>query len=78
MCQGSEYDMVVYVRATKISEYVWIWLHMPQCLNMPPYALMSLNMMEHGWILLNIPEYACEYLNKLFWLNLVSQYASSS
>ena len=57
---------------------VWIWLNMPQCLNMPQYALMSLKMPEHGWILLNISEYAWECLNKLFWLNLVSQYASSS
>ena len=78
MCQGSEYDMVIYARAIETSEYVWIWLNMPQCLNMPQYALMSLKMPEHGWILLNISEYAWECLNKLFWLNLVSQYASSS
>ena len=57
---------------------VWIWLNMPQCLNMPQYALMSLKMPENAWILMNISEYAWECLNKLFWLNLVSQYASSS
>ena len=58
MCQGSERDMVIYARATETSEYVLIWLNMPQCLNMPQYALMSLKMPEHGQILLNISEYA--------------------
>ena len=35
------------------------------CLNMPEYALMSLNMSEHGSIFLNVPEYVRKCLNKL-------------
>ena len=67
MCQSSEYGTVVYARVTQGSEYVWIWLNMTQCLNMPQYVLMPLNMPEHGWIVLNVPEYAWKWLNKLFW-----------
>ena len=33
---------------------------------------------DHGWILLNAPEYIWKSLNKLFWLCQVSQYTSSS
>ena len=51
MWQGIEYGMVVYRKIRQSSEYVWIWL------NMPEYALMSLNMPEHGWILLSDLEY---------------------
>ena len=35
----------------------------------------SLNMPEHGWMLLNVSEYAEKCLNKLFWLYQGSQYA---
>ena len=35
---------------------------MPQC------TLMPLNMSEHGWVLLNVPEYSWKCLNKLLWL----------
>ena len=45
---------------------------------MSQYASMSLDMHKHGWILLNVPEYAWKFLNKLFWLCQGSQYASSS
>ena len=31
------------------------------------HTLMFLNMSEHDWILLNVPQYACKYLNKLFY-----------
>ena len=30
LCQGSEYGTAIYVRVTQSSEYVWIWLNMPQ------------------------------------------------
>ena len=59
--QGSEYGTVVYARATWISEYFLLEFHMH--LN----ALMSLNMREHGRILLNLPELARKSLNKLLW-----------
>ena len=53
----------------------WICLNMAQYASvMPEYALMFLNMPEHGWVLLNVS--IC--LNKLFWLCQGSQYASSS
>ena len=74
-CQCSEYGTIVYARFTQSSEYVWLWLHTPQqCLNMPQYALMSLSVPEHGWILLNVFECAWKYLNKLFLLCQCSQY----
>ena len=42
--------------------YFWIyviWLNtLQQCLTMPQYALMSMNMPEHSWILLNVLDYA--------------------
>ena len=69
MCQGSEYDTIAYARVKQSSEFVWIWLNMPQ---------ECLNMYEHGWILLNVPDYACKCLNKLFWLWQGSQYTSLS
>ena len=66
--QGSEYGTVVYARATWSSEYFWLEFHMPHgYLNMPLNALMSLNMREHGRILLNLPELARKCLNKLLW-----------
>ena len=38
---------------------IQICLNMAQYVSiMPEYALMSLNIAEHGWILLNDPEYA--------------------
>ena len=77
MCKGSEYGTIVYARIIESSEYVWIWLNMPQkCLNIPQYALMPFNMPEHSWILLNVPEYAWKCLNKLFWLCEGSQYTA--
>ena len=42
---------------------------------MPEYALMFLNMLEHDWILLNVPGYAGKCPNKLFLLYQGSQYA---
>ena len=42
------------------------------CLIMAPYASI---MPEHGWILLNVPEYAWKCVNKLSWLCQGSQYA---
>ena len=43
----------------------WIWLHTPQwCQNMSQYALMFLNMPEHGRILVNVPEWVWKCLNK--------------
>ena len=51
------------------------------CLNnawMSQYTSMSLDMHKHDWILLNVPEYAWKFLNKLYWLCKGSQYASSS
>ena len=45
---------------------------------MPEYALISLNMPEHDWILVNnAAEYAWKCLNKLFRLCQGSQYAAS-
>ena len=71
--QGSKYDTAVNARVTQNSEHVWLWLHPHQeCLNMPEWVLMCLSLSELGWILLNIPEYAWKYLNKLFWLCQVS------
>ena len=35
--------------------------------DMSQYALKSFNILEHGWILLNVHEYAWKCLNKLFW-----------
>ena len=55
------------IRVTQSSEYVWFCLHTPQkWLNMSQCTLMSLNMPEHRWILLNV----CEYV----WINC-SDYA---
>ena len=49
-----------------------IWLHRPQ------HALiMFLNMPEHDWILLNVPECPWKCLNKLFWRYQGSQYAAT-
>ena len=62
-------------RVLNMSEYGSI------CLNnawMSQYASVSLNMHEHGWIFLNIPQYAWKCLNKLFWLWQGSQHTSSS
>ena len=45
----------------------WISLNMPQkCLNMPQFALMSLNVPAQDWILLNVPENAWI---KISWLS---------
>ena len=44
MCQGSEYDMVIYAMAAETSEC----LNMAQYASMSEYALMSLKMPEHG------------------------------
>ena len=41
----------------------------PYAAIMPEYASTRLNMYGHSWILLNVPEYAWKYLNKLFWLS---------
>ena len=41
---------------------------------MPAYALMSINMSDPGWKLLNVPEYVWKCPNKLFWLCQGSQY----
>ena len=45
---------------------------------MPCYALVSLNVTEHDWVLLNVPKDTWKCLNKLFWLCQGSHYASSS
>ena len=51
MCQSSEYGTVVYARVTQFG----ICLNMAQDASMiSEYALMSLNMSEHGWILLHV------------------------
>ena len=34
---------------------------------MPEYALMSLNMPEHGWIFLNVPD--CMNIPEYAWIN---------
>ena len=47
------------------------------CLIMPLYAFIALNTFEHGWILLNVPKYAQKHLNKLLWLCLGSQFATT-
>ena len=44
---------------------------------MPEYALISLNMPEPDWMLLNVSEYAGKFLNKLFWLCQGSEYAAT-
>ena len=59
----------------------WMSIYSSICFNnawMSQYASMSLDMHKHGSILLNVPEYAWKFLNKLFWLCQGSQYASSS
>ena len=56
---------------------LWIWLisickcyisicKFRICLKMPEYVLMPFNMLDHGWMLLNVHGYACKCLNKLF------------
>ena len=46
----------------------WIYLNMTQYTSiMPEYALMSLSMPEHDRILLIVPEYTWQCLNKMFW-----------
>ena len=48
----------------------WIWLNMDQYASIiPEYAIISLNMTKHGWMLLEVPEYTWNCLNKLFKLN---------
>ena len=43
-------------KVTQSLEYVWIRLSLPEnCLNIPQYTLMSLNMSEHRWILPKCP-----------------------
>ena len=55
----------------------WTWVNMAQNASLiPEYTLMSLNVSEHDWILLNVPKYAWKCLNKLFWLCQCSRYAS--
>ena len=39
---------------------------------MPEYALMSLNMLECSYILLNVPEYAWKCMNKLFYVRVLN------
>ena len=41
-CQSSEYGTVLYGRVTQSSEYIWIWLNVPEyasiCLNVPEFT----------------------------------------
>ena len=55
----------IYRDVLNMSEYG------PICLNVPQLP-------DHGWILLNVPEYAWKCLNKKFWLCQGFQFASSS
>ena len=70
MCQGSEYDTVIYAWVTQSSEYVWILLSIPRL-----WPSVFQTRAEHCWMFLNIPE---NPWIKLFWLCQGSQYASSS
>ena len=77
MCESSEFDTVVYVSVTQNSEDYWIWLNMPQ------YALMSLNVPENGGILLDDPEYAWKFLNMfsiclIIWLDIWQDFEDAS
>ena len=58
----------------------WIYLNMAQYASIiPEHVLITLNMPEHNCsILLNVPKYARNFLNKLLWLCQDFQYASSS
>ena len=46
----------------------WTWVNMAQYASIiPEYTLMSHNVSENCWILLNVPEYTWKRQDKLFW-----------